>query len=114
VCGIDSFFFVDTTGNETLINYNWRKDTQWTSHFFEQYARTLDDEGHLLSCSEWNFWKNRYTEYFPSGLPKRTVKYYKLLGFRINRKVVTDYSEDGKNNVRRVERAYKKSKQRIF
>jgi len=113
VCGIDSFFFVDTTGKEILINYNWRKDTQWTSHFFRQYARTLDDDGHLLSCSEWNFWKNRYTEYFPSGLPKRTVKYYTLLGFRINRMVVADYSEDGKNKVRRVERAYEKSNQRI-
>jgi len=110
VCGIDSFFVVDSAGKETLIHYNWRNDTHRSRSFFHHRTRNYDDAGHLLDSSEWNSRKHMGATYFLNGRPKRMWKSWTFLGFRINRMVVTDYSEDGKNKVRSVERAWTKSR----
>jgi len=106
VCGIDSSFYVDPSGAETLIFYRWRKSTHRDRSFFHHRERTYDDSGHLLTDSEWNHKRHRTTEYFPNGSVKRTWVATVILGIRFNRAVTTDYSADGKNKVRTVDKAW--------
>jgi hypothetical protein len=78
--------------------------------FFHHCTRTYDDEGHLLADEEWDHWRNRYTEYFPSGRMKKTRKCTVVLGIHINRAVSIDYSEDGKYQVRTVDKAWTRTR----
>ena len=106
VWGIDSSFYVDPSGAETLTFYRWRKSTHRDRSFFHHRERTYDDSGHLLTDSEWNHKRHRTTEYFPNGSVKRTWVATVILGICFNRAVTTDYSEDGKNKVRTVGKAW--------
>ena len=110
VCGIDSFFVLDSSGKETLTHYHWRKSSHRGLSFFYHNTLNYDDLGRLLDHSEWNSRRHMGTEYFLNGRPKRTWKCWTFFGLRINRMVVTDYSEDGKNKVRSIQPAWEKSR----